>query len=149
MYKEKVNNVNSYACSFEYSISFGPDNIRNIFFSLNITQSLSKGRLSASVLMGLDLLFFGVGSYLGLYLGQHYNWLLPTLTGPEDMARALSTRVTPLMRRAEDSLCRLWGGANRSPVYQSLTGELCPEATPSYQCLLQDLMPEETIRHGT
>lgn len=94
--------------------------------------------------MGLDIFFFGVGSYLGLYLGQQYTWLLPTLTGPEDLARAISARVTPLVQRAGDSLRGLWGAPHRSPEYQSLTGELFPDATPPYQCLVQDLMEEQT-----
>ena len=94
--------------------------------------------------MGFDLLFFGVGSYLGVYLAQQYGWVLPTLKGPEDLVRTLSEKVAPLVQQAG-----VMGGRTRSPVYQTLTGEIYPNNIPSYQYGLEELLSEQASNKWT
>ena len=99
--------------------------------------------------MGFDLIFFGVGSYLGLYVGQQYNWILPSLKGPEELFRAISEKLVTLVLGAEDSLSCVLAGRTSSPVYQTFTGDITPDTTNHYEHVLKELLTEHTSNDWT
>ncbi|KAK8749474.1 hypothetical protein OTU49_015379 [Cherax quadricarinatus] len=61
-------------------------------------------------MIGIDLIFLGVGAYFGILGAQQLRGLLPTITGPEDLACSVKQKVGEVVQGATNAVLTMVQG---------------------------------------